>query len=142
MSINPYISAHLLGSDEWHPGLRIVIAESGIGWIPYFLERMESVCDKQAKSLGTTLERRPAEIFRSQFYATSKRISGIALRHSIGVGQISGQLTTHTARRPGPTRWKPPKRHSPTCPRRKREKSWRTTAERSTKSRRHDHLPR
>jgi uncharacterized protein len=90
MSINPYISTLIFsGLMDRHPGLRVVIAESGIGWIPYFLERMESVCDKQAKSLGTTLERRPSEIFRSQFYATFQEdVSGIALRHSIGVGQI------------------------------------------------------
>jgi predicted TIM-barrel fold metal-dependent hydrolase len=35
------------GNFETFPGLKIALSESGIGWIPYFLERAEQVVDKQ-----------------------------------------------------------------------------------------------
>ncbi|HEX2174117.1 MAG TPA: amidohydrolase family protein [Dehalococcoidia bacterium] len=62
---------------ERHPGLKIVLAETGIGWIPYVLERMEHVLDRfkgnpeywDARG-GIGLSLRPREYFRRQVWAT------------------------------------------------------------------------
>jgi predicted TIM-barrel fold metal-dependent hydrolase len=44
------------GALERHPGLTLVLAESGIGWLPYFLTRM----DDEWRELGPKLDYAPA----------------------------------------------------------------------------------
>ena len=53
---------------EAHPDLKIVIGESGIGWIPYVLEHMDLEWEDQFKDL--TLTMRPSEYWRRQCKAT------------------------------------------------------------------------
>ena len=53
---------------EAHPGLKVVIGESGIGWIPYVLEHMDLEWEDQFKDL--TLTMKPSEYWRRQCYAT------------------------------------------------------------------------
>ena len=56
---------------ERHPGLRLVLAESGIGWLPYFVRRMDQTAEKHvAKAQDYRLQAKPSEIFRRQVYAT------------------------------------------------------------------------
>jgi hypothetical protein len=64
------------------PG-KIVIGESGIGWIPYVLERMDAEWEDQFKDLSLTM--RPSEFWRCQCRATyqSDRI-GIKLVDDLG----------------------------------------------------------
>jgi predicted TIM-barrel fold metal-dependent hydrolase len=71
---------------ERHPGLRMVIGESGIGWLPYALDHMDLEWEDQFKDL---LPRRPSEYWRRQCYATyqSDRI-GIRLLDEIGEDNI------------------------------------------------------
>jgi predicted TIM-barrel fold metal-dependent hydrolase len=52
---------------ERYPSLRVILGESGIGWIPYALERMDSEWD-QFKDLGLRLL--PSEYWRRQMAAT------------------------------------------------------------------------
>ena len=52
---------------ERYPGLRVILGESGIGWLPYALERMDSEYE-QFKDLG--LKRKPSEYWRRQMAAT------------------------------------------------------------------------
>jgi len=47
------------------PRLKIVSVESGIGWIPFFLEGL----DYQASEANVELEHRPSEYFKRQMYA-------------------------------------------------------------------------
>jgi predicted TIM-barrel fold metal-dependent hydrolase len=58
------------GALERHPGATIVLAESGVGWLAYFLARMdlewEALRDKIAGSIDTP----PSELFRRQVMAT------------------------------------------------------------------------
>jgi uncharacterized protein len=59
------------GALERHPGLRLVLAESGIGWLPYFVRRMDHEAEKHvAKAQDYRLKAKPSEIFRRQVYAT------------------------------------------------------------------------
>jgi predicted TIM-barrel fold metal-dependent hydrolase len=56
---------------ERHPRLRLVLAESGIGWLPYFVHRMDAAAEKHvSKARDYRLKARPSEIFRRQVYAT------------------------------------------------------------------------
>lgn len=59
------------GALERHPGMRLVLAESGIGWIPYIVSRMDLEAKKHGvKAEDYRLRSLPSEIFRRQVYAT------------------------------------------------------------------------
>jgi len=56
---------------ERHPRLRLVLAESGIGWLPYFVHRMDAAAEKHVpRAKDYQLRAKPSEIFRRQVYAT------------------------------------------------------------------------
>jgi len=63
--------------------VKIIIGESGIGWIPYVLDRMDAEWEDQFKDLSLTM--RPSEYWRRQCRATfqSDRI-GIKLLDDLG----------------------------------------------------------
>jgi predicted TIM-barrel fold metal-dependent hydrolase len=59
------------GALERHPGMRLVLAESGIGWLPYFVARLDQAGAKHVpKAEDYRLKGRPSEVFRRQVYAT------------------------------------------------------------------------
>jgi predicted TIM-barrel fold metal-dependent hydrolase len=64
---NARILANIIysGICDRFPRLKIVSVESGIGWIPFFLEGL----DYQATESDVELELRPSEYFRRQMYA-------------------------------------------------------------------------
>jgi predicted TIM-barrel fold metal-dependent hydrolase len=53
---------------EHYPNIVLVLGESGIGWIPYVLERMDLEWEDQFKDLGLTM--RPSEYWRRNCRAT------------------------------------------------------------------------
>ncbi len=55
---------------ERHPKLRLVLAESGVGWLPYFVKRMDGTFEKYCVRDKAAIKLRPSEIFRRQVYAT------------------------------------------------------------------------
>jgi predicted TIM-barrel fold metal-dependent hydrolase len=58
----------LCGALERHPRLKVVMAESHIGWIPYILERLDFKFKEGAyKDLIDTL---PTQLFARQMWAT------------------------------------------------------------------------
>jgi uncharacterized protein len=59
------------GALERHPKLRLVLAESGIGWLPYFVARMDEEAEKHGpQAADYRLRAKPSEIFRRQVMAT------------------------------------------------------------------------
>ena len=73
------------GALERHPSLRIVLGESGIGWIPYVLERMDEEWEgRYRERLG--MKMKPSEYWRRQCRATfqNDRI-GAKLLDDLGV---------------------------------------------------------
>ncbi len=77
------------GIFDRHRGLKIVLAETGIGWIPYFLERMESVYDRHRHHLKSQISRRPTDIFHEHMFATFQEdAAGLTLRNTLGVKNI------------------------------------------------------
>jgi predicted TIM-barrel fold metal-dependent hydrolase len=61
-------SVILCGVLERHPRLKVVLAESHIGWIPYLLDRLDAKYKEDAyKDVIKTM---PSELFRRQMWAT------------------------------------------------------------------------
>jgi len=58
------------GALERHPGLKLVLAESGVGWVPYFLTRMDLEWRNLRDKLDYAPKIPPSELFRRQVMAT------------------------------------------------------------------------
>jgi len=84
------------GALERHPRLRIVLAETGIGWLPYMLERMDDSYRKfvDAKDYwrtygGLRITMPPSEYFRRQIWATFQTDhAGLRLLDTLGADRI------------------------------------------------------
>ena len=60
-----------LGALERYPTLKLVLAESGIGWLPYFVARMDDQFNKHCVPFADEcIKTKPSEIFARQIYAT------------------------------------------------------------------------
>ncbi len=56
---------------EKRPRLRLVLAESGIGWLPYFVRRMDATAEKHVPNADDyKIETKPSELFRRQVWAS------------------------------------------------------------------------
>jgi uncharacterized protein len=55
---------------ERHPKLKLVLAESGISWLPFFLARADMEWRALKENLDYAPELSPSELFRRQVYAT------------------------------------------------------------------------
>ena len=67
-----------------HPNLRVVIGESGIGWLPYVLERMDDQWSQRFTHLELTMP--PSGYWQRQMAATFQvDEAGVALADRIGV---------------------------------------------------------
>ena len=72
-----------------HPNLRFVLVECGIGWIPYFLERMDQTFNKHRFWTKSVLTEKPSFYWYRQGAATFiQDLSGVAERHRAGVQNI------------------------------------------------------
>jgi predicted TIM-barrel fold metal-dependent hydrolase len=75
---------------ERHPRLRVVVAESGIGWIPFVLERMDYTFNRHRRWMKTGITERPSEQFQRSFHATFQQDdeTGLLARHITGVDTL------------------------------------------------------
>jgi predicted TIM-barrel fold metal-dependent hydrolase len=74
---------------ERHPSLNFVLVECGIGWIPYFLERMNQTFEKHRFWTKSVVTEKPSSYWRRQGHATFIRdLVGVAERARIGVENI------------------------------------------------------
>ena len=72
-----------------HPKLKIVLAEGGIGWLPWMLERADTTWERQRFWQNINQEVKPSELFRRNIWCcfiTDR--AGIGLRHDIGLDRI------------------------------------------------------
>jgi len=59
------------GALERNPKMKLVLAEAGIGWVPYLVERMDAVAEKHLYAAKDyRIEQKPSEIFRQQVFVT------------------------------------------------------------------------
>jgi len=66
----PLATMIFCGALERHPGLKLVLAESGIGWLPYFLTRMDLEWRNLRAQLDYAPSLAPSELFHRQVMAT------------------------------------------------------------------------
>jgi uncharacterized protein len=90
MSVSETIAMLIFGGTlERHKDLRVIIAEGGIGWLAYFIERMDHVMKKQGKWAGATIKEKPSFYFHRQILATFEEdIAGMRTYDLIGVKNI------------------------------------------------------
>ncbi len=59
------------GALERNPRLKLVLAESGVGWVPYMIARMDATYEKHCvKHPEYSIKTKPSEIFHRQVYFT------------------------------------------------------------------------
>ncbi|HJR26613.1 MAG TPA: amidohydrolase family protein [Acidimicrobiales bacterium] len=69
------------------PGLKVSMAEGGIGWVAMLLDRLDNIVDRSGYGLGW--KERPADVLRRDFwFCTIDDPSTIDTRHAIGVDHI------------------------------------------------------
>jgi predicted TIM-barrel fold metal-dependent hydrolase len=98
----PLMAIIFAGVLEHHPGLRMVIGESGIGWIPYILDHMDLEWEDQFKDLD--LKMKPSEYWRRQCYATRAIVSASSCStrsaRTISCGVLISRTPTASGRIP------------------------------------------
>jgi predicted TIM-barrel fold metal-dependent hydrolase len=74
---------------ERFPRLKLVSAENEVGWLPFFLQKLDQAQDEYRYLYPTPLKLRPSEYFRRQIFATfiDDRV-GVMGRELIGVENI------------------------------------------------------
>jgi predicted TIM-barrel fold metal-dependent hydrolase len=89
MGINSMLTAaELVYSHVFHefPRLKVSLAEGGLGWVPWLLQRVDSTWHKMRPMLGIPDGPTPSELFREHIYACGiDDEAGIAMRDRIGV---------------------------------------------------------
>jgi predicted TIM-barrel fold metal-dependent hydrolase len=74
---------------ERHPKLHYVLVECGIGWIPYFLERMDQTFNKHRFWTKSVITEKPSVYWYRQGHATFiQDLAGVAERHRAGLRNI------------------------------------------------------
>ena len=75
--LDPFVDLFAWGILERHPGLRLVIAESGVGWVPWVVEELDyrhwrlwEAADYWDDKGGIPLKMKPSELFKRQVYGT------------------------------------------------------------------------
>lgn len=87
----PLASMMFSGALERHPNMTLVLGESGLGWIPYMIERMDLAYGKYYDSIQDfRLSHKPSEIFRRQVYVTFEAEEDVGMRliPDIGVDRV------------------------------------------------------
>jgi predicted TIM-barrel fold metal-dependent hydrolase len=76
-----------------HPKLKIVLAEGGIGWLPYILERCDYTWYRHRWYQDIDRDAKPSELFRKHFYGCFiDDEHGVANRHVIGIDHITFEV--------------------------------------------------
>jgi predicted TIM-barrel fold metal-dependent hydrolase len=84
-------AADLCFSHIFHtfPRLNVALSEGGIGWIPYLLERMDYVWERDMYWTGVNKLVPPSEIFREHIYGCFiDDMVGIRERNSVGIKNL------------------------------------------------------
>jgi predicted TIM-barrel fold metal-dependent hydrolase len=73
-----------------HPRLQVGFVEAGLGWLPYFITRLDRMSDRHGwEQLGMNLPEKPSHYWRQNMFATFEEDEfGVANRHEIGVENL------------------------------------------------------
>jgi predicted TIM-barrel fold metal-dependent hydrolase len=94
--LDPFVDLFAWGILERHPGLKIVIAESGIGWLPWVIEELDYRHFRlwEAEEFwnargGIPHKMKPSELFKRQVYGTFQQSpTAIALAEFYGEDKL------------------------------------------------------
>ena len=71
------------------PRLKFVLSESGIGWIPYLIERLDQMWTEHRHYQEIDFDGRPSDLYRKHFWAcTITEEFGLRVRSEVGVDRI------------------------------------------------------
>ena len=77
------------GTLQKHPELQFSLAEGGIGWIPYILERADFVWERHRHYQNIDFDARPSDLFRKHFWGCFiDDEHGLENRHAVGIDRI------------------------------------------------------
>jgi len=82
----------LLFSPVFHkfPRLKVAMAEGGIGWIPYILERADYTWERHRFYTGVNQEAKPSDLFKRNMWGCFiDDESGVRERHAIGMDRVT-----------------------------------------------------
>jgi predicted TIM-barrel fold metal-dependent hydrolase len=85
-------TADLLFSHVFHrfDRLKVALAEGGIGWVPYLLERIDYTWERHKHYTGVDPDTRPSDLFRTHIWGCFiDDEAGLKNRHDIGVDRIT-----------------------------------------------------
>lgn len=91
MSANALINLLFSPVCSKFPGLKVVLSESGVGWLPYTLERADVLWDRHHR--GAPAEQRPSEIWRQNLFVcqVGERV-GLGFLDHIGPEKVLWEL--------------------------------------------------
>jgi predicted TIM-barrel fold metal-dependent hydrolase len=95
-SLPPIFMSELLGGwvltgiFDRHPRLKVVLVEAGLGWIPYYLQRLDTMKERHGwAKRGMTLPKLPSEYWYSNMGATFEEDAvGMKLLDELGVENV------------------------------------------------------
>ena len=78
------------GRLDRHPGLKIGLIESGMGWVPFAVEALEHQFDEMLAAKAKELGKRPWQYFRDHFFCTYwfEKVGPKLLLETIGVDNV------------------------------------------------------
>jgi predicted TIM-barrel fold metal-dependent hydrolase len=81
----------LIFSEVFHkfPGVKVSLAEGGIGWMPWLLERIDYTWERHSGYQNYNTSVRPSELVQGRIFGCFiEDIAGLAMRHEIGIDRI------------------------------------------------------
>ncbi len=78
------------GRLDRHPGLKIALVESGMGWLPFAIEALEHQFNEMLAGKTDLLKKRPWEYFKDHFWCTYwfEKVAPKLLLETIGVDKV------------------------------------------------------
>ncbi len=76
-----------------HPKLKFVLAEGGVGWIPYIMERTDYTWERHRWYQKVDFDTRPSDLFKKHFWGCFIDDEfGVKSRHEIGVDRMTIEI--------------------------------------------------
>jgi predicted TIM-barrel fold metal-dependent hydrolase len=81
------------GQLQKHPKLKFMLAEGGIGWFPYLMERMDSMWERHRYYQPIDARTRPSDLFKRHFWGCFiNDDSGIRVRNEMAIDRICVEI--------------------------------------------------
>jgi predicted TIM-barrel fold metal-dependent hydrolase len=81
------------GALQRFPDLQFSLAEGGIGWVPYILERADYTWERHKYYQDIDFDTRPSDLFRKHFWGCFiDDEHGLTNRHAIGIDRITLEI--------------------------------------------------